>query len=925
MFNPGAIIGTHYKVVRLLGQGGMSNIYLCEDTHLFNKVWAVKEFTATYADPQEQANALGSFEREARLLSALSHPNLPTINEYFQFQGHYYLAMEYLKGKDLGKIIEENNGPLPEMDVVDWGTQMATVLYYLHCQKPVPIIFRDVKPSNIIILDGMVKLIDFGIARLFTPGKRGDTMRIGSPGYAPPEQYNGQTDQRSDIYALGVTLHQAITGKDPTLSPNPFVIPPVLTINPQASPQLAAIIEKSTQLVPEDRYQSMLEVKRDLRNLLMSKRGMRGMTTPNMGAVPPNLMQATAPFSVATNGQTAPQGAPVVAANQLPPSNAAAQPGQAQPSAPSNVQTLAAPAADGLRGRTSVVSPASMPPTSIPGQSEKAVGPGSAGNQNVPTTDTSVANNRPQAPPVIVTVDGGIPEDSFGSKVKRFLFLTASWGITAACAAVIVGLWTPWMPTPAPLTSSATQLTAALLPKQDGLPPLSVDNYRSIYQYAPDRLAAVKALDDYLAKHGDDLPASLQRLNLDVLKSQYALEEETRGGQTCLRMVDKSSSKSASQHSNTASRASSFKKLTGAANTIAVIVPESPEAGAPVLRGVLAAQKALQNYHGFRGQGVMINPIVEDDLRQIDFRLSSQIFADAPMPQPNTFNSQAILSLTDVSSIWQGRSKIQAPKFYTKLDNSSKSVTPAAVKSSSVKKSTVQITLPTLADTMGVSVQRNHPTQPFYTLDIQEIAPKLAVLPQATNSKEQTPSEPEKVNSGDSAGSKYFTIPDVLIPNAKKITIKGLAEQKKGTVFITLGQYLAAKSSLLEAKLPKSLQIVIIVPWIEALKGETQPDAWVKNGQLQVWSLLSYAHPHSQAVELLNTGIIDTRAVNIASAYAQLQAADAFTLEAVGLRNSSGVFKGVLAKYDSGISKFETLPCQSFDWKADGLHRHNSQ
>ncbi|MBQ7529809.1 protein kinase [bacterium] len=275
----------------------MSNIYLCQDTHLFGKIWAIKEFTASYADPQEQANALQHFEREARMLSSLSHPNLPTINEYFQYQGHYYLAMEYINGQDLGKLLEKNNGPLPELDVADWGMQCATVLYYLHCQKPDPIIFRDVKPSNIIIVQGTVKLIDFGIARVFDRNKRGDTMRIGSPGYAPPEQYNGSTDQRSDIFALGMTMHHALTGKDPTLSPNPFVIPKISSVNPAVSPELADIVEKAVKLVPEERYQSMLELKNALRGFLSVKRGdgLRGRTTPNLIVPTSNPTPSPAP------------------------------------------------------------------------------------------------------------------------------------------------------------------------------------------------------------------------------------------------------------------------------------------------------------------------------------------------------------------------------------------------------------------------------------------------------------------------------------------------------------------------------------------------------------------------------------------------------------------------------------------------------
>ncbi|MDO5297048.1 MAG: protein kinase [bacterium] len=268
MLHPGTVIGGRYQVIRLLGQGGMSNIYICQDTHLRGKTWAIKEFTARYDNPQEQQTALRYFEREARILSTLSHPNLPTVNDYFQYQGLYYFVMEYVEGEDLGKILERQKGPQEERVVAEWAVQVSTVLYYLHCQKPDPIVFRDIKPSNIIINHGQVKLIDFGIARQLTPDKKGDTMRIGSPGYAPPEQYNGQSDPRSDIYALGATMHQALTGIDPTLSTTPFVFKPVREANPKISEAMAAIVAKAIKVVPEERYQTMVEMKRELRALL---------------------------------------------------------------------------------------------------------------------------------------------------------------------------------------------------------------------------------------------------------------------------------------------------------------------------------------------------------------------------------------------------------------------------------------------------------------------------------------------------------------------------------------------------------------------------------------------------------------------------------------------------------------------------------
>ena len=326
----------------------MSNIYICQDTHLRGKTWAIKEFTARYDDPQEQQTALRYFEREARILSTLSHPNLPTVNDYFQYQGLYYFVMEYVQGEDLGKILERQKGPQEERTVAEWAVQVATVLYYLHCQKPDPIVFRDIKPSNIIINHGQVKLIDFGIARELTPDKKGDTMRIGSPGYAPPEQYNGQSDPRSDIYALGATMHQALTGIDPTLSTSPFVFKPVREANPKISEAMAKIVAKAIKVIPEERYQTMVEMKRELRALLQ----------PHLAVTMPASAQ---PAAVQASQDLAKKSAPAV----IPPIAAAAAGKAAAPApvpapSPAPPQPLPAP-------KAAQKQPAADAPPSSPG------------------------------------------------------------------------------------------------------------------------------------------------------------------------------------------------------------------------------------------------------------------------------------------------------------------------------------------------------------------------------------------------------------------------------------------------------------------------------------------------------------------------------------------------------------------------------
>lgn len=322
MLPPGQMIGTRYQINSLLGQGGMSNLYLARDLKHGGMVVVIKEMTARYSDPTEQKNAEDLFMREADLLAKLNHPHIPKVYDKFKFQGLFYLSMEYVDGEDLGKKLSTRPQGMPERQVAEWGLQMATVLYYLHMHKPDPIIFRDVKPSNMMILHKTqsVKLIDFGIARFLTPTKKGDTMRIGSPGYAPPEQYSGQTDPRSDVYALGVTLHHAVTGRDPTTTQTPFLLPPARDLNPAVSTAMAMVIEKSTQLDPDKRYPSMLEMKRELQGVLRNHGVIASQTAPNMGAAPGPIAPPTQvnlpPLPAASAPPATPTPAPVPVANQ---------------------------------------------------------------------------------------------------------------------------------------------------------------------------------------------------------------------------------------------------------------------------------------------------------------------------------------------------------------------------------------------------------------------------------------------------------------------------------------------------------------------------------------------------------------------------------------------------------------------------------
>lgn len=249
---PGVLRG-RYRVVRPLGRGGMGAVYLATDALFGDRPCAIKELLGDpAATPAEAAEATERFAREARLLASLEHPNLPRVHDYFSEQGKSYLVMEFIDGETLEqRVVRE--GAQSQERVLAWAQEMCAALDYLHAQTP-PVIFRDVAPDN-MMLDraGQVKLIDFGIARVFNPSKQTDTLRFGKVGYAPPEQYSGrgQTTPRSDIFALGATLHFALTGRDP--ADLPFVFPPLRDVNPSVSAEVEQTILSAVQMDPARR------------------------------------------------------------------------------------------------------------------------------------------------------------------------------------------------------------------------------------------------------------------------------------------------------------------------------------------------------------------------------------------------------------------------------------------------------------------------------------------------------------------------------------------------------------------------------------------------------------------------------------------------------------------------------------------------
>ena len=244
----------------------MGSVYRSRDLHFPNvvKLVAVKEMVNTAPDPLVRQTIVQNFEREANLLATLNHPAIPRIYDYFSQDDRSYLVIEYIHGKDLEAIITETEGFLAEEQVLGWAIELCDVLSFLHNHKPDPIIFRDMKPSNVMIdHNGNVKLIDFGIAKTFQVGQKG-TM-IGTEGYSPPEQYRGEATPLADLYALGATLHHALTRRDPRMEPPfSFAERPIRKINHNVTTELEAVISTSLQYNPEDRFPNADDMKEAL-------------------------------------------------------------------------------------------------------------------------------------------------------------------------------------------------------------------------------------------------------------------------------------------------------------------------------------------------------------------------------------------------------------------------------------------------------------------------------------------------------------------------------------------------------------------------------------------------------------------------------------------------------------------------------------
>ncbi|HEY3993844.1 MAG TPA: protein kinase [Ktedonobacteraceae bacterium] len=267
------LLNERYEVLAEVGAGGFGAVYKARDTHKNNRFVAIKQINLKGLSSQEIIEATDAFNREAQILSTLSHPLLPRIFARFSDPDHWYLVMNFIEGQTLDDYLREyaikalpTRTGLPLAEALAIGLQLCDVLHYLHSQQP-PVIFRDLKPGNIMRTEsGHLYLIDFGIARRFKPGQAKDTIPFGSPGFAAPEQYGrAQTTPQADIYSLGALLYCLLSDDDP--SEHPFQFPPLPPQNTEGLRELEALIQRMVALDPAQRPADIQEIQNELQNI----------------------------------------------------------------------------------------------------------------------------------------------------------------------------------------------------------------------------------------------------------------------------------------------------------------------------------------------------------------------------------------------------------------------------------------------------------------------------------------------------------------------------------------------------------------------------------------------------------------------------------------------------------------------------------
>ncbi len=293
--------GGRYVIKKVLGRGGMGAVLLATDLRLDGKPVVIKELIS---NPATQEEDIANFKREVALLAHIDHPLVPSVTDHFQEGTRYFMVQEYIEGENLEERMKRLNQPTSERTVLLYASEILDVLVYLAQQTP-PIVHRDIKPSNIVISNKnrRAHLVDFGIARA---AARKQTTALGTPGYSPPEQYQGKADPRSDLYALAATLHYLLTNRDPRNEP-PFIYPPASLFNAQVSPEFERVLKRALESDVQQRYQSAAAMKQDIDEILYQRYGiMAGASTYSLSKANTALadnseelvdIAGTAPFS----------------------------------------------------------------------------------------------------------------------------------------------------------------------------------------------------------------------------------------------------------------------------------------------------------------------------------------------------------------------------------------------------------------------------------------------------------------------------------------------------------------------------------------------------------------------------------------------------------------------------------------------------
>jgi serine/threonine protein kinase/ABC-type branched-subunit amino acid transport system substrate-binding protein len=303
--------GGRYVVTKILGEGGMGTALLATDKRTDNKLVVLKELVSDNSDPAKFQEDVRNFKREVATLAHLDHPLISYVTDSFEEDSRYFMVQKYIEGENLEEQLDRLHQPLKEREVLGYASEVLDILDYLEQQTP-PIVHRDIKPANIIIgsKDKRAHLVDFGIARADEAKniKRKQTSALGTPGYAPPEQYQGNADPRSDLYALGATMHHLLTNRDPRDYP-PFSYPPARTLNPQISPETERLLAKAVNNDSTQRYQSAMAMKSDIDTILLKRFGVTGNTSSY-------TLGTSGPMAAATVASAAPYANPATYTSQ---------------------------------------------------------------------------------------------------------------------------------------------------------------------------------------------------------------------------------------------------------------------------------------------------------------------------------------------------------------------------------------------------------------------------------------------------------------------------------------------------------------------------------------------------------------------------------------------------------------------------------